>query len=49
MEEIKEKIISIINSTIESDAIVIFGSYARGTQTKQSDIDIGVNKKGDRN
>lgn len=42
MEEIKEKIIKILNSKIDCEAIIIFGSYARGTQTKESDIDIAI-------
>lgn len=42
MEEIKNKIIEIINNTINCEAIVIFGSYARGTQNEESDIDIAI-------
>lgn len=42
MEEIKEKIIKILNKKIECEAIVIFGSYARGTQNEESDIDIAI-------
>ncbi len=42
MDEIKNKIINIINNTIECEAIIIFGSYARGTQNEESDVDIGI-------
>lgn len=42
MEKIKEKVIQILNEKIECDAIVIFGSFARGTQNEESDIDIAI-------
>lgn len=42
MEDIKDKIIEILNSNLNCDAIVIFGSFARGTQNKESDVDIAI-------
>ena len=42
MDEIKDKVLEIINSLTECDAIVIFGSYARGTDNDESDIDIAI-------
>lgn len=42
MEEIKDKVIEILNSTIDCEAIIIFGSYARNTQNEESDIDIAI-------
>lgn len=38
----EQKIISIILSDIECEGIVLFGSYARGTQNSESDIDIAI-------
>lgn len=46
MEEIKNKMIEIITKQIDCEAIVLFGSYARGTQNKESDIDIAIKPKG---
>ena len=42
-----EKIINSIVSTVPTHSIYVFGSYARGEETKDSDIDIYVltNKK----
>ena len=42
MEQIKEKIINLILNTISCEAIIIFGSYARGSQNVDSDIDIAI-------
>ena len=42
MEEIKDKVIELLNNALECEAIVIFGSFARGTQNEESDIDIAV-------
>ena len=42
MEEIKDKIIEVLNNSLDCDAIVIFGSFARGTQNEESDIDIAL-------
>lgn len=42
MEEIKDKVIKLLNNALDCDAIVIFGSFARGTQNEESDVDIGV-------
>lgn len=42
MEKMKNQIIDIINKAIDCEAIVLFGSYARGTQTDESDVDIGI-------
>ena len=35
-----EKSITLLKERLDCEAIVLFGSYARGTQTKESDIDI---------
>lgn len=43
MEDMKEKlqkVIELLKEQLQCNAIVLFGSYARGTQTAQSDIDI---------
>ena len=45
MENIKNKIIEILENEIRCEAIVILGSYARGTQTNESDIDIAIKTK----
>lgn len=45
MEEIKNKIIEILTNQINCQAIIVFGSYARETQTKESDIDIAIKPK----
>lgn len=45
MKEIEEKLkelIKILNSEYNIEAIVLFGSYARNTQNKESDIDIAI-------
>ena len=49
MEKIKDKVVQTINSLIESEAIIIFGSYARGTQNSESDIDIAIKVKEEMN
>ena len=38
-------IIQILLDNLECRAIVLFGSYARGTQNKESDIDIAIKPK----
>ena len=40
MEDIFIKLKNKILETIQCEAIVLFGSYARGTQNAESDIDI---------
>jgi len=40
-----DKIISIIVSLASPDQIILFGSYARGDNTKKSDIDLLIVKK----
>jgi len=40
-----DKIISIIVSLASPDQIILFGSYARGDNTKKSDIDLLIIKK----
>lgn len=45
MEEKLETIKKIILEEIDCEAIVLFGSYARGTQNKESDIDIAIKTK----
>lgn len=47
MEEIKEKVMKRISSKLDCEAIVIFGSFARGTQNEESDIDIAIKVKGE--
>ena len=41
-EHYKKLIISIINNTIPSCTVYLFGSRARGTQGEGSDIDIAI-------
>jgi len=45
MEEKLEIVKKVILERIECDAILLFGSYARGTQNDESDIDIAVKAK----
>lgn len=45
MEEKLEIIKKIILEKIDCEAIVLFGSYARGTQNNESDIDIAIKPK----
>ena len=45
MEEIIEKIKKKLIQTIDCEAIVLFGSYSRGTQNAESDIDIAFKTK----
>lgn len=45
MEEIIEKIKQAILKKIDCEAIVLFGSYSRGTQNLESDIDIAFRTK----
>ena len=45
MEKMLETIKKIILDKLECEAIVLFGSYARGTQNKESDIDIAIKPK----
>ena len=45
MEEIKEKLEEAkqyLIKEIKCDAIILFGSYSRNTQNKESDVDIGI-------
>jgi predicted nucleotidyltransferase len=44
-----DKIIPIIVSLASPDQIILFGSYARGDNTEQSDIDLLIIKKGLKN
>ena len=41
----KEKIVKILLANLECEAIVLFGSYARGTQNLESDVDIAIKPK----
>ena len=41
----EEKIKEIILKELECEAIILFGSYARGTQNSESDIDIAIKPK----
>lgn len=45
MEDIKNKILQILKKETDCEAIIIFGSYARGTQNQESDIDIAIKSK----
>lgn len=45
MKEIIEVLKDKLLQSLDCEAIVLFGSYARGTQTKESDIDIAVKSK----
>lgn len=42
MKEILDRIKKFILDNVDCDAIVLFGSYARGTQNAESDIDIAI-------
>ena len=42
MEEILDIIKKFILENVDCNAIVLFGSYARGTQNAESDIDIAI-------
>ena len=37
-----EEVVNVINSIVDSKTIYVFGSYARGEQTADSDIDIYI-------
>lgn len=41
----EEEIVKIILDNLKCEAIVLFGSFARGTQNAESDIDIAVKVK----
>ena len=41
----EEKIKEIILNKIKCEAIILFGSFARGTQNAESDIDIAIKSK----
>lgn len=41
----EEEIVKILLKNIDCEAIVLFGSYARGTQNAESDIDIAIKVK----
>lgn len=41
----EEKIVKILLNDLECEAIVLFGSYSRGTQNAESDIDIAIKLK----
>lgn len=45
MKEIFEKIKNKLIEDLECEAIVLFGSFARGTQNNESDIDIAFKTK----
>ncbi len=45
MKEKLETIKKMILEKIECEAIVLFGSYVRGTQNQESDIDIAIKPK----
>ena len=42
LEKQFEKIVNVLKEKTNCEAIVLFGSYARGMQTEESDIDIAV-------
>lgn len=41
----EEKIVKILLNNLDCEAIVLFGSFARGTQNAESDIDIAIKVK----
>lgn len=41
----EEKIVEFLRKKIDCYAIVLFGSYSRGTQNAESDIDIAIKLK----
>lgn len=41
----EEKIVKILLNNLDCEAIVLFGSYSRGTQNAESDIDIAIKLK----
>ena len=41
----EEKIVKILLNNLDCEAIVLFGSYSRGTQNAESDIDISIKVK----
>ena len=41
----EEKIVEILLNNLDCESIVLFGSYARGTQNDESDIDIAIKTK----
>lgn len=41
----EEEIVKIILDNLKCEAIILFGSFARGTQNAESDIDIAVKVK----
>lgn len=45
MEKVLETIKNMILEKIECETIILFGSYARGTQNQESDIDIAIKPK----
>ena len=42
IEEIVLKYVQVIRSKYKINAIILFGSYAKGTEHKDSDIDIAI-------
>lgn len=42
-----EKIVHILNTKFNCDAIILFGSYSRGDQRADSDIDISIKSNRD--
>lgn len=46
MEEIIENINNVIVGRYDVECTIVFGSYAKSTQTKESDIDIAIKIKG---
>ena len=42
MDEIIDKIKEVLIEKCKPEAIILFGSYARGTQNNESDIDIAI-------
>ena len=41
----EEKIVKILLNNLDCEAIVLFGSYSRGTQNAESDIDLAIKIK----
>jgi uncharacterized protein len=49
LKELSDQVANCINKTISAEKIIIFGSYARGEQTSESDLDVMVVCKDDPN
>ena len=46
LDEILSRVVKKISKDFELDEVILFGSYAKGTATADSDIDLAVVSKG---